>query len=170
MKKILLTLIIPFLISSCADFETQTDINNKFKIDVPKNWAIQNTGEEIISLMRFTDTTVNYKDRLLFDISWESDKTELTSELKSVMDSISISKGLIPKNQSFRNVNGFDAYYFDVIDNDSLGKFNLTIDNRYLNKKEKDGTIFLSITRWRKKLSEKDSLLVEKIFGTLVRE
>jgi hypothetical protein len=86
------------------------------------------------------------------------------------MDSITIAKGWIPKNQSFPNVNGFDAYYFDVIGNDSLGKFDFAIDNRYLNQKEKDGTIFLSITRWSEKLSQTDSILAEKIFGTLVRK
>ncbi|MFL1895562.1 hypothetical protein ACJRPK_07655 [Aquimarina sp. 2-A2] len=86
MKNSLLTIIITVLISGCSDFETKTDINNKLKIDVPKGWAFQNAGEEIISIMRFTDTTVNYKDRLLFDISWESNKTEFTPEFKTLMD------------------------------------------------------------------------------------
>jgi len=170
MRKILLTIIIANLMLSCAEFETQTDVNNKLKIDVPKDWAFQNTGQEIISIMRFTDTTVNYKERLLFDISWESDKTEFTPEFKNIMDSIAIAKVGTPKNQSFRNVNGFDAYYFDVIGKDSLGNFDFVVDNRYLNKKDKDGTIFLSITRWKEKLNETDSLLVEKIFGTLARK
>jgi hypothetical protein len=170
MKKILLILIIANLMSSCAEFETQTDVNNKLKIDVPKDWALQNTGEEIISIIRFTDTTVNYRDRLLFDISWESDKTEFTPEFKTLMDSIAVAKVGIPKNQSFQNVNGFDAYYFDVVGKDSLGKFDFVVDNRYLNSKDKDGTIFLSITRWKENLNETDSLLVEKIFGTLVRK
>jgi hypothetical protein len=170
MKKILLILIIANLMSSCAEFETQTDVNNKLKIDVPKDWTLQNTGEEIISIIRFTDTTVNYRDRLLFDISWESDKTEFTPEFKTLMDSIAVAKVGIPKNQSFQNVNGFDAYYFDVVGKDSLGKFDFVVDNRYLNSKDKDGTIFLSITRWKENLNETDSLLVEKIFGTLVRK
>jgi hypothetical protein len=170
MKKILLILIIANLMSSCAEFETQTDVNNKLKIDVPKDWALQNAGEEIISIIRFTDTTVNYRDRLLFDISWESDKTEFTPEFKTLMDSIAVAKVGIPKNQSFQNVNGFDAYYFDVVGKDSLGKFDFVVDNRYLNSKDKDGTIFLSITRWKENLNETDSLLVEKIFGTLVRK
>ena len=120
--------------------------------------------------MRFTDTTLYYKDRLLFDISWESDKTEFTHEFKKLMDSIAISKGWTPKNQSFKNVNGFDAYFFDVVGNDSLGNFDFVIDNRYLNQKDKDGTIFLYITRWKEKLNERDSLLVEKIFETLERK
>jgi len=170
MRKILLTLIIANLIYSCAEFETQTDVNNKFEIDVPKDWAFQNAGEEIISIMRFTDTTVNYKDRILFDISWESDKTEFTTEFKTLMDSIAVAKVGIPKNQSFRKVHGFDAYYFDVVGNDSLGNFDFVVDNRYLNSKDKDGTIFLSITSWKEKLNETDSLLVEKIFGTLARK
>ncbi len=170
MKKILLALLISTLIVSCADLETQTDINNKLQIDVPKDWAIQNTGEEIISIMRFTDTTINYQDRLLFDITWESDKTELTSELTKLMDSITALKGWKIKNHTFQNINGFDAYYFDVVGNDSLGNFEFIADNRYLNQKDKDGTIFLSITRWKERLNETDSLFVEKIFGTLIRK
>ncbi|PSG90688.1 hypothetical protein [Aurantibacter aestuarii] len=170
MKKILLTLILANLIWSCSEFETQTDVNNKFTIDIPKDWALQNTGQEIISIMRFTDTTVNYKERLLFDISWESDKTEFTPEFKVLMDSIAIAKVGTPKHQSFRKVNGFDGYYFDVVGKDSLGNFDFVVDNRYLNQKDKDGTIFLSITRWKEKLNETDSLLVGKIFGTLTRK
>ena len=170
MKKILLIFIIPFLILSCTDFETKTDINNKFSIDIPKNWSVQNTGNEHLSMMQFADTTKSLPNRILFGISWESDKTKFTPDFKNNMDSITISKGWIPKNQIFQNVNGYTAYYFDVIVNDSLGRFQANLDNRYLNQVGKDGTIFLTITNWKKKMSKTDSILTEKIFKSLVRE
>ncbi|PNW25297.1 hypothetical protein [Formosa algae] len=170
MRKILLAIMFPFLMLSCVDFETQTDVSKKLSIDVPKDWVIDKKGNEFISITTFSDTTANFKDRLVFDISWESDKMELTAENTKSIDSLIVSKGWLPKNQNLRNMNGFEGYYYDIIGYDSIGKFKFATNNRYLNKKGKEGTIFFLVTRYKEKLSAKDSVLVERIFKTLERK
>jgi len=147
--------------------ESYSDIMNKFQINIPEYWGVEKFHNKYSSTIIFSDTTKTVEDFVVYRIAWDSTKIYMNEHFKRSMDSIVLSNNQELSNQRFDSLNGFKTYQFDTIEFDTLNNVQLFVTHNYIKNPEKGGHLTFTRTRAKKKLSESDLTLTNKIMKTI---
>lgn len=148
----------------------QTDFKGIFEIGIPEEWHIEKQESENSSFLIASDTTKPVDKILVVDLTWNSWEIYLNEHFKRSLDSLSNIAGFKASNQKFYSREGFDIYEYLAIGTDSLNNLGMKSKNYYFKKDGLKGSLNLNIRVNNRDFSPKDSLLIDRIIGTIKRD
>lgn len=162
-------------LTSCQENEQtnlvqQTDLKGIFEIGIPEDWHIEKQESENSSFLIASDTAKGIDETIVVDLTWNDWEIYLNKHFRSSLDSISNISGFKTSNQKFYSRGEFDIYEYEVTGTDSLNNLGVKAKNYYFKKKGQKGSLNLNIRVNNRDFDQKDSLLIDKIIGTIKRK
>ncbi|UII75328.1 hypothetical protein LV716_13835 [Flagellimonas sp. HMM57] len=145
----------------------QSDLSEKFTVGSPKNWHVEKENSERHSTIIASDTSQTIKETILVHLTWNDWEIFLNDHFESSMDSINKNGGFQTSNQKFYTLNSFDIYEYSAKGIDSLNNLNLRTRNFFLRKDGLDGSLNLNISAHNREFDRQDSLLINRILGSI---
>lgn len=174
-KTVYIALIGLTILTSCqkneqANLVQQTDLKEIFEIGIPEHWNIEKQESENSSFLIASDTTKTVDETLVVDLTWNDWEIYLNEHLKRSLDSISNLSGFKTSNQKFYTRGEFDIYEYELTGTDSLNNLGVKAKNYYFKKNGQKGSLNLNVRVNNRDFDQKDSLLIDKIIGTIKRK
>lgn len=174
-KTLYIVLIGLIIFTSCQKNEQlnlvqQTDLKGIFEIGIPQNWHIEKQESENTSFLIASDTTKTVDKTVVIDLTWNDWEVYLNVHFKRSLDSISNLFGFNTSNQTFYSRGKFDIYEYHLTATDSLNNLGVKAKNYYFKKNGLKGTLNLNVRVNNRDFDQNDSLLIDKIIGTIKRK
>ena len=148
----------------------QTDLKGIFEIGIPENWHIEKQESENSSFLIASDTTKTVDKTLVVDLTWNDWEIYLNEHFRRSLDSISNLSGFKTSNQNFYSRGEFDIYEYHLTGTDSLNNLGVKAKNYYFKKNGLKGSLNLNVRVNNRDFDQSDSILIDKIIGTIKRK
>lgn len=163
------------ILTSCQKNEQlnlvqQTDLKGIFELGIPENWHVEKKEYENSSFLIASDTTKMIDQSLVVDLTWNDWEIYLNEDFKRSLDSLSKLSGFKVSNQNFYARGGFDIYEYKLVGTDSLNNLGIIAKNYYFKKNGKKGSLNLNVRVNNRKFTQNDSVLIDRIIGTIKRK
>jgi hypothetical protein len=152
--------------------DTIIDAQKQFEVSIPSGWYVNSeTPHDGLSiLISRSDTISEPLETIDYIIAWERHEKELSEDFINNWKDVLAKKDYEIVHVKLDSVEQDIIFSSTILENDTASGMQFRIRQRIVNTKNKEGSVVFTVVNPIGHYSNRDSLITEKIFGSLKRK